>query len=73
MLPTAIVEQGTGNVFEREHNARWTEVTRSIVEAFLPAKYFLEMAVRYGEALDAPPSRNIPTGWAALLYRYGMR
>jgi hypothetical protein len=69
----AIVEQGTGIVFEREHNARWTEVARPIVEAFLHAKYFLDMAVRYGEALDAPPTRSIPTGWAALLYLYGLR
>ena len=45
-----IVRDGTGKQFEREHNRRWPEVTRPIVEAFFHAKYFLEMAVRYGKS-----------------------
>jgi hypothetical protein len=67
-----ILARGTGIEWEREHNDRWTEVTRPIVEAFLHAKFFLEMAVRYGRELDAPPSL-MPSGWAALLYFYGLR
>src|SRR5207249_4116962 len=43
----AIVRDGTGKTFEGEHNRRWLEVTRPIVEAFFHARYFLEMAVRY--------------------------
>jgi hypothetical protein len=29
-------------------------VTRPIIEAFTHARYFLEMAVKYGAELDAP-------------------
>lgn len=68
----AIVSEGTGKGFELEHNRRWLEVTRPILEAFFHARYFLEMAVRYGKELDAPPA-SLPSGWAALLYLYGLR
>lgn len=67
-----LLSQGTGVTFAPEHNARWTSVTRPIVEAFLHAKYFLEMAVKYGRELEAPP-RAMRSGWAALLYFYGLR
>ncbi len=67
-----IVREGTGHVFELGHNGRLLEVTRPIVEAFLHARYFLEMAVRYGKDLRAAP-RSLPTGWAALLHLYGLR
>jgi hypothetical protein len=67
-----IVEEGTGKVFELEHNRRWLEVARPIVEAFLHARFFLEMAVRYGRSLDSPPT-TLPSGWAALLSLYDLR
>jgi hypothetical protein len=59
-----IVRDGPGKTFEREHNQLWLEVTRPIVEAFFHARYFLEMAVRYGTKLERPP-RLLPRGWAA--------
>jgi hypothetical protein len=68
----SIVSEGTGKVFDPEHNQRWLEVTRPILEAFFHARYFLEMAVRYGRQLDAPP-RLLPSGWAAFLYLYDLR
>ncbi len=67
-----IVRDGTGKTFDREHNRRWLEVTRPIVEAFFHARYFLEMAVRYGKKLEQPP-RLLPSGWAAFLYLYNLR
>lgn len=67
-----IVEEGTGKTFELEHNQRWIEVTRPIVEAFFHARYFLEMAVRYAKQLESPP-RMLPSGWAAVLYLYDLR
>ncbi len=67
-----IVRDGTGKTFEGEHNRRWLEVTRPIVEAFFHARYFLEMAVRYGKQLQQPP-RRLPSGWAAFLYLYNLR
>ena len=66
-----IVRQGTGKHFTMEDNARWTEVTRPILEAFFHARFFLEMAVRYAP-LEAPPN-PLPSGYAALLYLYGLR
>lgn len=66
-----IVGAGTGLVFAPRHNALWLEVTRPILEAYFHARYFLEMAVRYGD-LDEPPTL-LPSGWAALLYLFGLR
>jgi hypothetical protein len=68
----AIIEAGTGKTWQREHNRRWDEETRPILEAFFHAHYFLEMAVRYGKELTAPPS-VLPSGWAAFLYLYDLR
>ncbi len=66
-----IVEAGTGKKFEMEANQRWMEETRPILEAFFHARYFLEMAVRYAN-LEAPPP-SLPSGYAALLYLFGLR
>lgn len=67
-----IVADGTSHKFEMSDNQRWLEVVRPIAEAFFHAKYFLEMAVKYGKELDTPPSM-LPSGWAAFLYLYNMR
>jgi hypothetical protein len=67
-----IVGEGTDKNFELDDNARWLEVTRPIVEAFFHARYFLEMAVRYGKELATPP-RLLPSGWASFLYLFGLR
>ena len=66
-----IVSAGTGKEFVPEHNARWAEVTRPIVEAFFHARYFVEMAVRYARVHE-PPSL-LPSGYAALLCLYRLR
>lgn len=63
-----IYEAGaSGKQFEDSHNKQWTEHTRVLVEAFFHAKYFLEMAVKYGRELPETPA-TLPSGWAALLY-----
>lgn len=67
----AIVEAGTGKRFQPDDNANWTRVTRPILEAFFHTRFFLEMAVRYAN-LDRPPDQ-LPSGYAALLYLYGLR
>jgi len=62
--------------FKEEHNKNWTKHTRPIIEAFLHAKYFIEMAVKYGKRYKkrkTAPHPTIPTGWAALLELYNMR
>lgn len=46
--------------------------TRPIVEAFFHARFFVEMAVKYGSELTEPP-QPMPGGWAALLYLYDLR
>lgn len=66
-----ILSEGTGLTFAKEHNKRWLEVTRPMLEAFFHARYFLEMAVKYGRELDYPKCL-LPSGWAALLYFYSI-
>lgn len=67
-----IVRDGTGEVFRPEHNEKFSEITRPMIEAFLHARFFLEMAVRYGKVLEQEPS-PLPSGWAALLYLWNLR
>lgn len=67
-----IFKEGTGKHFELEHNQRWLIETRPILEAFFHARYFLEVAVHYGEELEEPP-RLLPGGWAAFLYLFRLR
>lgn len=70
---TQIISEGTGIEFDLEHNDRWLEVTRPILEAFFHAKYFLEMAVKYSDQADDENVGMIDSGWAAFLYLYHMR
>lgn len=58
--------------FTMDVNQRWDEETSVLVEAFLHAKYFIEMAVKYGQELDEAPE-SLPSGWAALLSLYEIR
>ncbi|MBU4286568.1 MAG: hypothetical protein KKI12_00155 [Proteobacteria bacterium] len=68
-----IIDSGaSGKTFEPEHNENWTSHTRVFVEAFFHAKFFLEMAVKYGKELKKAPS-PLPSGWAALLCLYDIR
>jgi hypothetical protein len=67
-----IVADGTGKMFEPEHNRNWPEHTRPIVEAFLHANYFLEMMIKYGREMESPPEM-LPFGWAAILELYNQR
>jgi hypothetical protein len=62
----------SGKEFNLSHNEDWSRHTRPIVEAFFHARYFLEMAVKYGKELDTVPD-CLPSGWAALLYLYNLR
>lgn len=62
----------SGKKFEMEHNRNWTAHTRVFVEAFFHAKFFLEMAVKYGQELEKAPA-SLPSGWAALLCLYNLR
>ncbi len=66
-----IVAAGTGKRFAIDHDARWSEETRPIVEAFFHARYFLAMAVRYAD-LEEPPT-ILPSGYAALLELFDLR
>lgn len=67
-----IVKGGTGKKFEWEQNSRWVKETAPILEAFFHARYFLEMAVRYGKEFSRPP-QLLPSGWAAFLYLFDLR
>jgi len=67
-----IVAEGTGREFSPDSNARWSEETRPILEAFFHARFMLEMMCRYGRELDEAPTL-LPSGWAAVLELYGLR
>jgi hypothetical protein len=67
-----IVAEGTGSEFNADHNQNWQRHTRPIVEAFLHAKYFLEMMVKYGNEMEAVQT-ILPAGWAAILCLYNKR
>jgi hypothetical protein len=67
-----IVDAGTGKEWEPDHNRNWLLHTRPIVEAFLHAKYFLEMMIKCGRELDSAPT-VLPFGWAAILELYNQR
>ncbi len=68
-----IVHEGTGKEFSMSDNDDWLTVTRPIIEAFFHARFFLEMAVRYGRQVDFQPSTTLPSGWAAFLCLYNLR
>ncbi len=68
----AIVRDGTGRVFRMRHNRTWLPNTRPIVEAFLHARYFVEMMIACGRDLDQAPEM-LPSGWASVLYLYELR
>lgn len=67
-----IVREGTGKKFSPEINSRWLQETRPVVEAFLHAKYFLEMICRYTDTVKEP-QQVLPSGWASVLYLSGLR
>ncbi len=67
-----IVKAGTGFEWKLEHNADWMLYARPIVEAFLHAKYFLEMMIKYGREMHEAPT-SLPSGWASVLELYGQR
>jgi hypothetical protein len=67
-----ILQLGTGREFSLEDNDHWLERAAPILHAFLHARYFVEMAVKYGAELSEPPT-TLPSGWAALLCLYELR
>ena len=67
-----IVTEGTSKEFNISHNKNWLRHTRPMVEAFFHAKHALEMVCKYAEELDEPP-QELPSGWATVLYLYGLR
>jgi len=67
-----IVNDGLGQSFTDQTNENWLAEVRPVLEAFFHAKYFLEMAVRYAGEFEEPPT-TLPSGWASLLYLYGLR
>lgn len=67
-----IVAGGTGVEFEMDHNKDWLLHTRPIIEAFLHAKYFLEMMVKSAREMNSAPT-VLPSGWAAILELYKQR
>ncbi len=68
----SIIDEGTNRRFTDDTNATWLPSTRPMIEAFFHARFMLEMVVKYGAELSEPP-QPMPSGWAAVLYLYGLR
>ena len=69
-----LVQEGIQeNPFSLAFNKDWSKNSRPYIEAFFHARYFLEMAVKYGAALDSAALTALPSGWAALLCLYDIR
>jgi hypothetical protein len=72
----AIIAQGTGHVFNLEHNEDWLLRGRPMLEAFFHARYMLEMVIKHGESRMNPKKDDslfVESGWAAVLYLYNLR
>jgi hypothetical protein len=67
-----IIAAGTDKEFSLEVNKVWDATTRPLLEAFFHARFFLEMAVKYGQELSEPPT-SLPSGWATILCLYNIR
>jgi len=67
-----IYEAGIGKKFEQKHNQDWNKECAPMIEAFLHAKYFLEMIIKYGKQYDEAPEL-LHSGWASVLTLYGLR
>ena len=59
IIPGAVVLQCPS--LRMEHNRRWLEETRPILEAFFHARTMLTLVVRYGTELEEAP-RMLPSG-----------
>jgi hypothetical protein len=72
---TDIVKEGTDREFGEETNDNWMAETRPILEAFWHTKYFIEMLVKYGKALEPNDTilQGMDFGWAAVLYLFELR
>lgn len=69
-----IVNEGTGKEFKHAWNSEWLASTRQIVEAFFHARFFLEMAFNAAMTMEGEGDKGmLPSGWAAILYFYGLR
>ena len=68
-----LMKKGAGcKQFKLSHNENWEKHTSVFLEAFFHARYFLEMAVKYGKKLKKSPE-FMPSGWAAMLSLYQRR
>ena len=64
-----IINDGLNVTWDSNKNLDWMEVTNPLLGGFFHAKYFLEMAVKYGKRNDL--NSDFPDfGWAALLSLY---
>lgn len=61
-----------GKEFDLSHNENWLHHTRPMTEALFHAHYFVKMACKYGQELEAQPL-GLPSGYAALLYLCDLR
>jgi hypothetical protein len=67
------IELGTGKQFVQSQKVDWFEETVQITNAFMHAKYMLEMILKYGVIRADGKESNFTYGWAAVLCLYNIR
>ena len=67
-----IFAEGFRQKFTGRSYGYWHEETSPMLLALFHARYFLEMAIKYGKELKRPP-QWMPFGLAALLHLYNIR
>lgn len=67
-----ILNEGLVGNFDLEHNKEWEKYTRPQIEALLHVSKMTDLMVKYAEELDENPT-ILPSGYAAVLYLFGVR
>lgn len=63
-----VIEAGTEKTFTTDVNRRWVDSAGPVLQAFLHARYFLEMGCKYREP---PQGVFLDSRWMALRFLYG--
>lgn len=67
-----IVEEGTGKVFKMDHNTKWYEETKPLIDTYLHTRHILDLIVKYG-INGTENDRTGDPGWYTVLYIYKIR
>jgi hypothetical protein len=68
----AILKRGQGKTFKFSHNRKWRQHARPLLEAFFHTREMLA-CLHLATKEVTQGTNSLPSGWAAVLYLYGIR